>query len=91
MNEWGELHDEEQTEERRALVKSERQALEAAFARLLSDEYIVRYLRRVAMAASFAPGRTPDQVAWAEGKRSLAVSILTLGGKYDGGSGREHD
>ncbi len=73
-------------------ARKDREALEAACLRALADApMLVRYLRKVAYAASYVPGRTPDQVAWAEGKRALAAQLLTFGGKYDGRSGTELD
>lgn len=80
------------SEERKNAAQQEREALEAACARAFDgNEVLIRHLRKIAMAGSFAPGRAADQVAFAEGKRALAVYLLTLGGKYDGRSGREFD
>lgn len=44
---------------------------------------LTKWLRGIAEGGSYAPGRQPTDVAYAEGKRALAVAILKLGGVYD--------
>lgn len=67
----------EQTERLNKVKAGCVRALEAG-----GDE-LTKWLRSVAEGGSYTPGRQPADVAYAEGKRALAVAILKLGGVYD--------
>jgi hypothetical protein len=80
---WADLErtdDDDQVQRRR----SEMEALQADVRLALKDNApLVKYLKRLSLGASYAPGRSPEQVAHAEGARGLAVKLLQLGGIYD--------
>lgn len=58
--------------------------LEAACRKAISEDNpeFLKLLRRLAEAVSYTPGRGEADVAFAEGKRALAVYILRTGGFY---------
>lgn len=56
-----------------------RQAAVAALAKT-EQKPLREYLRRVAMASSYAPGRAHADMSYAEGQRALAAKLLDLGG-----------
>lgn len=59
-------------------------ALRAAVRRALDEEPLLeRHLRTYMQAASYTGGRDFQQVAHAEGQRTLARQLLQLGGKFD--------
>lgn len=63
---------------RQELKKCLRRALEGDEQKLLRA-----WLHQMVLAASYAPGREIDKVAWLEGKRALAAFILKEGGVYE--------
>ena len=67
----------EQTERYNKVAAGCTRALEAG------GEELTKWLRGIAEGGSYAPGRQPSDVAYAEGKRALAVMMLKLGGVYD--------
>lgn len=70
--------------EQRGKLEAEREALQKTLRSLLSTDEakpVVRWLRQIAAAGSYAPGRPFEQVAHHEGVRALAARILHLGGQ----------
>lgn len=43
---------------------------------------LLKYLQTVVKSATYSTGRTLDQVAFGEGQRALARTLLQLGGKF---------
>lgn len=43
---------------------------------------LLKYLQTVVRSATYSSGRTLDQVAFGEGQRALARTLLQLGGKF---------
>jgi len=66
----------ETDEQQQALGRQTVQALD-------NSPMLVRYLRTTLQSPSFARGRAPEDVAFAEGQRFMALQILKLGGKFD--------
>lgn len=62
-----------------------RQRLAAACRKALAEDNpeFIKMLRRIAESASYAPGRSEADTAFAEGKRAVAVTILRMGGMYE--------
>lgn len=86
---WGELEsgkNSESTEqdqkkradELRAIKQCARVAFAADKQKPLRD-----YLRKVAMASSFAPSRSHADIAYVEGQRAFALKLLELGGNNE--------
>lgn len=44
---------------------------------------LTKYLNRVVKSGTYAQGRSLDNVAFAEGQRALARTLLQLGGQFD--------
>lgn len=73
---WNDLNSKKQ-------VSEEREPIEASLKKAFEDREIVQFLYEIVVAQSYAGMRTPDQVAFAEGQRSLARQLLLLGGKLN--------
>lgn len=60
-----------------------KRALQASLRRALQDPVLSKFLVHLAVKSNFASGQA-DQTAYRGGQRDLAMSMLTLGGYFDG-------
>jgi len=83
---WGDLENAGRDVGKEGQAKQEQTALRAQVHKALGEPNspMQRYLEAVVRGQSYAPGRTPEDVAYAEGQRSMARQLLKLGGVYDG-------